>query len=136
MKPNRQRVLDAWLSNPNVSLRDLAERLELSLGSVYHHVTALEKAGLITGRNHSPGNLSGKYTRRPHPSPLPKGEGTLSKVRSAAARAPRKRDSGLAKRIDRVVRKALQVNICPPIAAVQGKAYQTFVPNVEVDHGQ
>jgi len=67
---NRKKVYDFILSNPGVHLRSIARKTDLSLSVVRHHVTCLERDGLVTSQKDrnlkvffSNGNMAGEDRR-------------------------------------------------------------------------
>jgi predicted ArsR family transcriptional regulator len=99
-------VLIAFRNNPGSSVRELAECVGMSVSAVHYHLDSLEREGLITERNHKVGR-HGKY-RKSKVAKRISGE-ELSKVRMAAAKKPRRRDTSdaLQSRIDAIVSRAI-----------------------------
>ncbi|MHB8584346.1 MAG: winged helix-turn-helix transcriptional regulator [Thermoplasmatota archaeon] len=56
-EPNRARVFDLIKSEPGISTKDIADRLDLAWGTVTHHLAKLEKRQFVVSKKY------GKYRR-------------------------------------------------------------------------
>jgi len=121
----RSKVLKAFRDAPDATVRELAERVNLSIQGTYYHLTMLENQGLIK-MHHEKGNRNGQYHFK---LPMDK----LSEIRRNAAKAVR--GDGAFKQTRSEKTKELQERIEAVVAKAKEREARGDVPaGVDVIH--